>query len=65
MSLRPIRAFPTSPAMPALALPRSRRIDPVPAAATAAPAGAPGRWLALLVVGLLLATFAFATRGPR
>jgi hypothetical protein len=51
--------------MPALADPRPRRIVPLPAPRPATDPAAPARWLALVVVGLLLAAIAFATRGVR
>lgn len=51
--------------MTTLAFTLPRRIDPTPARSPERTAAAPGRWLAVLVVAVLLAAFALAARGGR
>jgi hypothetical protein len=56
-----------SPAAPmnTLAVPLSRRIHPTPARTATRPSPPAGRWLAALVVAVLLAAFGLAARGGR
>lgn len=60
----PDATWPAAP-MTTLAVSLPHRIDPTPARSPERTAAAPGRWLAVLVVAVLLAAFALAARGGR